>query len=229
MILSNAILSFISVTYTINEQNILDNVSFDIIRGDFVFMFGHTGSGKSTLLDLIAAKSKPSQGQIQVLDNNLSQIAKSQIPYYRRKLGISTHDLRLSPHLTIAQNLLLVLDATGWKDKVQKQARIQQLLRLLKISPVYDQYPLALNQIDYTKVLLARAIINQPPILLLDDITRGLDARSKKEILFFIKGYSNDNGTTVLFFTSDKDLPLQYPSDTVLICQENTIQALSPA
>ncbi len=209
---------------------ILHQVNLGIKKGEFVYLLGPTGSGKTGLLKTISAELPLGGGEARVMDFDLNQLDEYLLPMLRRHLGILSADYPLLAHYTVFDNLELVLKSTDWIDTTLRRSRIFQLLDLLRISSLAYQYPPELSKAQTQKVLLARALLNRPALLLADEPTAALDTESREDILVFLHAYSQSEGMSVLLATNDPSIPEQFPC-RVWRCdggRVKTIQHLSP-
>lgn len=184
-------------------------------RGEFVYLLGRTGSGKSSFLKALYADLPVRSGQLQVLEFDLTKIKISQIPFLRRKLGIVFQDFQLLTDRNVRQNLMFVLECTGWNDKKKKEERIMQVLEQVGLTGKEEKFPYELSGGEQQRVCIARAIINEPEIILADEPTGNLDPQTSLEIYQLLKGFT-DKGKTVLFATHDALLYEKYPARTLL-------------
>jgi cell division transport system ATP-binding protein len=185
-------------------QTALDRVSFEIPRGQFVFLTGPSGAGKTSLLRLISREDVPSEGQILVNGRNVSSIPPSKIPYLRRTIGVVFQDFRLIPRKTVFENVSYLPRILGSDLKTQKKIAYQALRRV-GLAHRLNAFPLELSGGEQQRVAIARALINEPEILIADEPTGNLDPDLSWEILrLFLE--VNLRGTTVLLATHDRDM-----------------------
>lgn len=185
-------------------QTALDDVSFDIPRGQFVFLTGASGAGKTTLLRLIFREEVPSDGQIVVNGRNVASIPPSKIPYLRRTIGVVFQDFRLIERKTIFENVIYLPRVLGFDTKDQKQMAYQALRRV-GLAHRMNAFPLQLSGGEQQRVAIARALINEPEILIADEPTGNLDPDLSREIIkLFLE--VNLRGTTVIIATHDRDM-----------------------
>lgn len=192
----------VSKTYPNNEMGI-ENVSLEIKDGDFVFLVGKTGSGKSTLINLLTGELKPTSGDIIVNNLSLNHLAHKDFPYYRRNLGIISNDYLLIGHKTIYENLEIPMLATGHSGK-SIRASIPLALGLVGMSKKMYDYPENLSGGETFKVLLARAVVNNPKIIIADEPTAHLDYDSSLDIMSLFNEI-NQLGITVIIATHAKE------------------------
>ena len=185
-------------------QAALDQVSFDIERGQFVFLTGASGAGKTTLLRLIFREEVPDDGQIVVNGRNVASIPRSKIPYLRRTIGVVFQDFRLIARKTVFENVTYLSRILGQDLKTQKQ-NAYTALRRVGLAHRLNAFPPELSGGEQQRVAIARALINEPEILIADEPTGNLDPDLSWEIMrLFLE--VNLRGTTVLLATHDRDL-----------------------
>ncbi|HEX3528035.1 MAG TPA: cell division ATP-binding protein FtsE [Thermoanaerobaculia bacterium] len=185
-------------------QTALDRVSFEIARGQFVFLTGASGAGKTSLLRLIFREDVPNEGQILVNGRNVSSIPPSKIPYLRRTIGVVFQDFRLIPRKTVFENVTYLPRILGTDGKAQKKLAYTALRRV-GLAHRGNAFPLELSGGEQQRVAIARALINEPEILIADEPTGNLDPDLSWEILrLFLE--VNLRGTTVLLATHDRDM-----------------------
>ena len=190
--------------YPGNPDPALHEVSFEIPRGQFVFLTGASGAGKTTLLRLIFREEIPSDGQILVNGRNVASIPRSKIPYLRRTIGVVFQDFRLIARKTIFENVTYLPRILGQDQKSQKQLAFQALRRV-GLAHRLNAFPPELSGGEQQRVAIARALINEPDILIADEPTGNLDPDLSWEIMrLFLE--VNLRGTTVLLATHDRDL-----------------------
>lgn len=220
-------IQFSNVSISRNKILVLKNINISIRKGDFTYLLGNTGSGKSTLLQAIYAQQPIQQGNLVVDQIPVHQIDQSTRPYLRRKIGLVSDSFPLNTSLSVGQNLEFVLNVTDWLSTANRAARIQQVLQLLNITLLEKQKIDHLTKKEYVQVLIARALLNSPSILLLDAPVQHLDVQAAQEILHFIYQYAQNNTTTVLLATVNNKIPQLIAGDKVLLCQDNTIAEMA--
>ncbi len=203
------------------NDTVLDKISFDIEKGEFVFLVGRTGSGKSSLLKTLYADLPLQMGDIQIVKFNLRGIKDSQVPLLRRKLGIIFQDFQLFPDRSVAENLMFVMKATGWKDNGKMRARVQEVLMNVGLGSVEKKMPHQLSGGEQQRVVIARALLNEPSILIADEPTGNLDPEISYEILKVFQGI-NKSGTAVLMATHDYNLIAKFPC-RILKCENGKV------
>ena len=181
----------------------LNNVSFEILRGEFVFLVGASGSGKSSCLRLIIKEDKPTRGVIHVLGQNLGIISSRKIPFFRRSLGVVFQDFRLLPNKTVHENVAFSLQVIG-KSKGYIQSAVPDVLKMVGLAGKASRYPHELSGGEQQRVAIARAIVNKPALLLADEPTGNLDPATSAGIMSLLEAI-NAGGTTVVMATHAAD------------------------
>ena len=197
-------IEFYHVSKTYNGWPALQDVSFKIDKGEFVFLTGPSGAGKTTLLRLIFRADAPDEGQILVNSRNLLHVRESEVPYLRRMIGFVFQDFRLLPRKTVFENVALALKVSGVPEGVLR-VRVAETLGAVGLGHKLDGMPTALSAGEQQRVCLARALVNDPQILLADEPTGNLDADLSGEILELMKS-ANARGTTVVLATHNREL-----------------------
>ena len=203
------------------QQAVLQGVSFGLEKGAFAYLVGRTGAGKSSLLKTLYADLPLQSGTGTVAGYALPQLPASKVPYLRRKLGIVFQDFQLLSDRTVAENLLFVLNATGWKGKSQKQQRISDVLVRVGLSGTANRMPHRLSGGEQQRVVIARAMLNEPVLLLADEPTGNLDPDVSASIMQLF-GEINNAGTAILMATHNFQLIEKYPH-RVLTCQDGKL------
>lgn len=182
----------------------LQDITFFIEKGEFVFINGPTGAGKSTLLKLIYKGEEPTKGTIKVLDENLRFLKKKHIPRLRRKIGVIFQDFKLLQDRTLEENVAFALEVTDTSPRDLRK-KMMEILTYLRLSHKKFSYPYQLSGGEQQKVAIARALVRDPYILLADEPTGNLDVKSSQEIIDILRDV-NYKGTTVLMATHDLKL-----------------------
>lgn len=185
-----------------------------IKRGEFVYLVGRTGSGKSSLLKTLYADLQLRHGRATVAGYEIESIRERDIPMLRRKLGIIFQDFQLFPDRSIAENLMFVMKATGWKDVARMKIRLTEVLMLVGLGASEKKYPHQLSGGEQQRAAIARALINEPVILLADEPTGNLDPEVSVEILKIFQQI-NRGGTAVLMATHSYGLIRKYPARVI--------------
>ena len=187
-----------------NNVKALSDVSVKINSGDFVFLVGPSGSGKSTFIKMLLKEIEPTMGNITVADRNLSEIKRNQVPYYRRKIGMVFQDFRLIPTLNVYENVAFAMRVVEASQK-EIRKRVPMVLSLVGLSHKYKMFPNELSGGEQQRVSLARAIVNNPSVLIADEPTGNLDPDTAKEIMELLEDI-NKSGTTIVMATHAKDI-----------------------
>ena len=209
-------------TITQEERVVLERVSFGVEKSEFVYLVGRTGAGKSSLLKTLYADLPLLVGAGSVAGYDLSRLATGRVPYLRRRLGIVFQDFQLLSDRTVAENLLFVLNATGWRGKARKQQRISEVLMQVGLSGVGGRMPHRLSGGEQQRVVIARALLNEPILLLADEPTGNLDPEVSAGIMELF-GQINNAGTAILMATHNFQLLEKYPH-RVLTCQDGRLR-----
>ena len=175
-----------------NEQIVLQKTDFELFGGEFVYLIGRVGSGKSTLLKTIYAEVPIQDGEAMVFDVNMRRIRRREIPMLRRKLGIVFQDFQLLTDRTVQKNLEFVLRATGWKDRAAIGERIQKTLRQVGMENKAYRMPHELSGGEQQRIVIARALLNSPEIILADEPTGNLDPQTGKQIVALLHEICNE-------------------------------------
>ena len=200
---------------------VLSNVNLNIAKGEFVFLIGATGSGKSSLLKIIYGDLHIGNGDGNVANFDIKKLSEKEIPYLRRKLGIVFQDFQLLSDRTIEQNLDFVLKATGWKDKNLITERIKDVLDKVGLRSKIKKMPHELSGGEQQRIVVARALLNNPEIILADEPTGNLDPETSEEIMLLLKQISL-SGTAVLMATHDYNLIRSFPS-RIIKCENGVV------
>lgn len=203
------------------DHLVLSNVSFHLEKGDFVYLIGKTGTGKSSLLKTLYGALPLKEGEGRIGDFDLRKLKRKQIPYLRRKLGIVFQDFELLTDRSVNDNLLFVLKATGWKDKKAMKERMQEVLDKVGLGTKGYKMPHELSGGEQQRVVIARALLNDPDLILADEPTGNLDPQTTEEILNLLNSISS-SGRAVLMATHDY-VHMKKFSSRVIKCEKNTV------
>jgi cell division transport system ATP-binding protein len=197
----SAVIEFRGVSKQYGDTFGLDQATFAVERGEFVFLIGSTGSGKSTVMRLLTKEIDPTGGVLRVAGHDLADIKRRQVPFFRRNIGVVFQDFKLLPNRTVYENVAYALQVTGQSRK-QIRAKVPDILRLTGLSTKLHNYPDQLSGGEQQRVSIARAFVNHPPLLLCDEPTGNLDPETSIDIMRLLYRI-NRTGTTVLVATHD--------------------------
>ena len=210
----------VSVGYDIQEP-VLQNVTFSLKQSELVYLIGKTAAGKSSLLKTMYGEITPLLGEAIIADYNLFDIKRSEVPYLRRKVAVVFQDFQLLSDRNVHENLMFVLKATGWTKDIEMQERINQVLAKVGLFDKEYKLPHQLSGGEQQRVVIARALLNNPDIILADEPTGNLDPDSSEEIFKLLHSIAN-SGCAIFLVTHNYQLLKKFPSRT-LQCLNNTI------
>lgn len=219
--MSESVLKLDSASIFQDKNLILNEVNIDVKKGEFVYLIGKTGSGKSSLLKTLYGDLGLSHGKGEIVGFDLNAMKDKNIPFLRRKLGIVFQDFKLLNERTINNNLDFVLRATGWKDKVKIKRKIEDVLTKVSMQNKGHKFPYELSGGEQQRIAIARALLNDPELILADEPTGNLDPETSIEVMEVLQDL-NKKGNTILMATHDYGLLLKYPSKT-LKCENNRV------
>ena len=203
------------------DRPVLNDVHFEIKNGEFVFMIGRTGSGKSSLLKTLYADLWLNTGSAKVAGYELHKIKRADVPFLRRKIGIVFQDFQLLSDRSVEDNLAFVLKATGWEDKSKISKRIAEVLMQVGLGTAQKRMPHQLSGGEQQRVVIARAMLNEPKILIADEPTGNLDPEVGDQIMQVFKTINNA-GTAILMATHNHDFIRKFPA-RVLKCENGSV------
>ncbi|MBE7048732.1 MAG: cell division ATP-binding protein FtsE [Ruminococcaceae bacterium] len=198
-----------------NGANALDNISFFIERGEFVFVVGPSGAGKSTLIKLLMHEETPTAGDVIVNGVNVSGLKQNQIPFLRRNMGVVFQDFRLLPKKTVYENVSFAMEIVG-ASRREIRRQVPNILSMVGLSHKAKAYPTQLSGGEQQRVALARALVNNPSFLIADEPTGNLNPRTAMEIMELLSEI-NKRGTTVIMATHAKDIVDQMKKRVIAI------------
>ena len=193
------------------DQLILSNVQLELAAQSFAYLIGKTGSGKSSLLKTLYAEIPLVEGEGEVCGYELKGLKRKDIPFLRRKIGIVFQDFQLLTDRNVIDNLKFVLGATGWKDKKLMEQRALNCLQLVGIEQKAHSFPHMLSGGEQQRVSIARALLNQPALILADEPTGNLDPETSKEIMELLLAVAKEENTAILMATHDMQMVRHYP------------------
>ena len=219
-----AVIEYKDVTICQQDAQILSGVSLSVDKGEFVYIIGKVGAGKSTFLKTIYGELDIASGEASVLGFNLKNLKRKHIPALRRKLGIVFQDFQLLTDRSVHDNLEFVLKATGWKKAEEIEKRIVEVLLMVGMVDKADKLPAELSGGEQQRVVIARAMLNNPEVILADEPTGNLDAETGRRIAEILHEIS-DKGSAVIMTTHNLTLLTQYPG-RVMKCADGKLQDL---
>lgn len=219
-----SIVDYSDVELLRNELVVLKHVNFSLEAGEFVYLIGKVGSGKSTLLKSMYAEIPVQGGSARVLDFDLNAIRRADIPMLRRQIGIVFQDFQLLTDRNVYQNLRFVLDATGWRNTDEKEERIDTVLKRVGMANKSYKMPHELSGGEQQRIVIARALLNNPRLILADEPTGNLDPATGDSIVRTLREIA-ETGTAVVMATHNLQLVEQYPS-RVMQCADKQLLTL---
>ncbi len=218
---TESIISLQGVDIFQQDQLILSNVNLDVKAGEFVYLIGKVGSGKSSLIKVLNAELDLFTGEAIVDGFNLRKLRRSEIPFLRRKLGVVFQDFRLLTDRNVHDNLAFVLKATGWKIEKAIENRILEVIARVGMKSKLKSMPHELSGGEQQRIVIARAILNDPDLILADEPTGNLDPETSDDLMSILKEI-NEQGKTILMVTHDYHILNRYPART-LVCADTKV------
>jgi cell division transport system ATP-binding protein len=219
--MSEAVLSLKDVAIYQEGRVILSHINLEVKHGEFLYIIGKTGSGKSSLMKTLYGDLILTEGEGRIVDFDLKALKEKDIPYLRRKIGIVFQDFKLLSDRTVLDNMIFVLKATGWKDKEEMQRKVEEVLDKVGMKEFINKMPHQLSGGEQQCVGIARALLNDPELILADEPTGNLDPQTSIEVLEVLKKI-NANGKTVIMSTHDYAVLMKFPAKT-LKCEDQRI------
>jgi len=192
------------------DQIVLHDVNVTVHGGEMIYLLGKVGSGKSSFMKTLYGALPIAGGEARVLEYDMRKIRRRQLPYLRRRMGIIFQDYKLLTDRSVEENLLFVLRATGWKDKKLMQSHVREVLEQVGMETKAYKRPYELSGGEQQRVVIARALLNSPELILADEPTGNLDAETGKEIMDLLYAISQA-GITILMSTHNLQWPELYP------------------
>jgi len=223
----NHIISLEAVSVYHRDILILSNVSLDIQKGEFVYLVGKTGTGKSSLMKTLYADIPWREGKVEVAGYNIAELKHKEIPYLRRKIGIVFQDFQLLNDRSVNDNLLFVMRATGWKDQDAMRHRMNEVLDKVGLITKGFKMPHQLSGGEQQRVSIARALLNDPELLLADEPTGNLDPETSDGIMQLLFDISKA-GRAVFMATHNYALLRKYPS-RIIKCEGGKVMEVNEA
>ena len=205
-----------------NEHVALKDVNLKIGRGEFVYLYGRVGSGKTSLMKSMYAEVPIASGQARIFEYDLCDIRAKEIPFLRRKIGIVFQDFQLLSDRTAYSNLEFVLEATGWADKKERAERIEKVLRQVGMLTKAYKMPHQLSGGEQQRVVIARALLNEPSLILADEPTGNLDPETGEQVMELLCSISSNNAATIVVATHNPSFKRLFPGRT-LRCEDKKL------
>lgn len=212
--MSNTVLYLKDASIYQRETLILSEVNIEISKGEFVYLIGKTGTGKSSFMKTLYGDLPLTEGEGSIVDYDLRTLKEKDIPFLRRKLGVVFQDFKLLNDRNVNENLRFVLRATGWRDEASINKKIEEVLTKVGMATKGFKNPYQLSGGEQQRIAIARALLNDPELILADEPTGNLDPQTSVEIMEVLQQISK-NGKTILMATHDYALLLKYPSKTL--------------
>ena len=223
--MSKPLIRYSNVSIRQQGLEILNEVSFELNPGEFAYFVGKVGSGKTSLLKTIYGELDIHSGEAEVMGYNVRTIRQKQIPELRRRLGIVFQDFQLLTDRSVHANLDFVLRATGWKNKVEINHRIEEVLEEVGMSGKGYKMPNELSGGEQQRIVIARAILNKPALILADEPTGNLDVETGRSIVELLRNICN-SGSAIIMITHNLSLLTEYPG-TVYKFENHQIKNIS--
>lgn len=221
---SPKIIELINASVVQADKEVLSEVNLAINPSEFVFLTGKTGSGKSSLLKVLYGEIELKSGSGTIAGFSLTNLKKKETPYLRRQLGIVFQDFQLLMDRTVIQNMYFVLRATGWKNKNEIHSRAMSVLQLVGIEHKAGKMPNTLSGGEQQRVCIARALLNEPKVILADEPTGNLDVETSTEIMELLVALTREENTAVLMATHDVQMIQKFPARTLLVEEGKIIE-----
>ena len=220
-IFMNPLISFRNADIMAGDNVVVHGLDMEINAGDLVYILGKVGSGKTSIIRSITAEHAIGSGEAEACGFDLKRIRQRDIPKLRRRLGVIFQDFRLLMDRSVQDNLDFILKATGWKDRRKADERIDEVLEAVGMTTKAHKMPHQLSGGEQQRIAIARALLNDPEVILADEPTGNLDDETAEEILRLINKLNKENGTTLIMVTHDKSIVERYPG-RVFVCSDES-------
>lgn len=194
----------------------INNMNLTIGPGEFVYVIGTTGAGKSTFIKLLYREEKATSGIVEVVGRDVSKISNRKVPYFRRNIGVVFQNYRLLPKKTVFENIAFALEVID-TPRSEIRSRVRRTLELVGLEDKVNAFPHELSGGQQQRVAIARAIVNRPKVLIADEPTGNLDPDTSREIIELLERINEEQKTTILVVTHDRDIVQEYKKRTILI------------
>ncbi|MBR4299648.1 MAG: ATP-binding cassette domain-containing protein [Bacteroidales bacterium] len=218
---NKALISFKGADILNGEATVIYGLDMEIYPGDFVYIVGKVGTGKTSIIRTIIAENALEKGTGEVCGYSLNGIREKDIPYLRRKMGVVFQDFQLLMDRSVEDNLDFVLKATGWKNEKEASDRIQQVLEAVGMERKAHKMPHQLSGGEQQRIAIARALLNDPQVIIADEPTGNLDEETADGIMKLLTGINREKGTAIVMVTHNRQIFERYPG-RVMLCQDET-------
>lgn len=218
---NKALISFKGADILNGEATVIYGLDMEIYPGDFVYIVGKVGTGKTSIIRTIIAENALEKGTGEVCGYSLNGIREKDIPYLRRKMGVVFQDFQLLMDRSVEDNLDFVLKATGWKNEKEASDRIQQVLEAVGMERKAHKMPHQLSGGEQQRIAIARALLNEPQVIIADEPTGNLDEETADGIMKLLTGINREKGTAIVMVTHNRQIFERYPG-RVMLCQDET-------
>ncbi len=208
---SKSVISFSGADILNGENPVVYGLDMEVLPGQVVYIVGKVGTGKTSIIRTFTAENRLVKGKGEVCGYNLRTIREKDIPFLRRKLGVIFQDFQLLMDRTVYDNLAFVLNATGWKDARSISMRIQQVLEAVGMQTKAHKMPHQLSGGEQQRIAIARAILNEPEVILADEPTGNLDGETAEEVLQLLQKINSSKGTAIVMVTHNRSICERYP------------------
>ena len=212
--MSQTILSLKNVSIFQDKNPVLTNINLEVNKGEFIYLIGKTGAGKSSFLKTLYADLTLTEGEGNIVDYDLKTLKENDIPYLRRKLGVVFQDFKLLPDRNVKENLLFVLKATGWIEKEEMNVKIDEVLDKVGMKNYQSKMPHQLSGGEQQRIAIARALLNDPELILADEPTGNLDPKTSLEVMELLNEI-HQSGKTILMATHDYQLIVKFKQKVI--------------
>ena len=209
------------------ESVVIYDLDMEISKGDFVYIVGKVGTGKTSIIRTIIAENKLLKGSGKVCGYELNGIKAKDIPYLRRKIGVVFQDFQLLMDRTVEDNLDFVLKATGWKDRAAMDKRINEVLESVGMATKSHKFPYQLSGGEQQRIAIARALLNEPEVIIADEPTGNLDNETADGILSLLTELNKEKGTAIVMVTHNRSIFEKYPGRTFVCKDEKCLETKS--
>jgi cell division transport system ATP-binding protein len=215
------LISFRNADIAGGDSTVIYDLNMDIYPGDFVYIVGKVGTGKTSIIRTIIAESKMKKGSGHVCGYRLDGLREKDIPFLRRKMGVVFQDFQLLMDRSVEENLLFVLKATGWKSEEQMNRRISEVLCAVGMERKAHKMPYQLSGGEQQRIAIARALLNDPEVIIADEPTGNLDNETADGIMKLLRGINAEKGTAIVMVTHNRQIFEKYQG-RVMVCRDET-------